>query len=166
MPPERLVRLGVAHVPEGRHVFPNLTVFENLVVGAHVHRLRRREVQERVDDVLERFPKLEVRTEQPAANLSGGEQQMLAVARALMSEPTLLVVDEPSLGLAPAAVDQVYEVFASLAASGVTLLVVEQFAHVITEFASTVHVLRGGAVVASGRPSDLGGVDGIAAAYL
>jgi branched-chain amino acid transport system ATP-binding protein len=156
LPAERRVDLGVALVPEARGLFSRLTVGENLAMGAY-HRAEwgRRRLAPDFDRVCAVFPRLGERFGQPASTLSGGEQQMLAVGRAIMGRPRLLLVDEPSLGLAPAAVDQLYRTFDVLKAEGLTLVVVEQHVEVALGFADRVYVLDKGRVALSGQGADL-----------
>jgi branched-chain amino acid transport system ATP-binding protein len=146
-----LSRAGMCMVPEGRGVFPNLTVRENLRVATHVGR----SLAEVESDAYDRFPRLGDRREQVAGTLSGGEQQMLALARAVASRPGVLLLDELSMGLAPLVVSSLYEEVARIAADGVAILIVEQFARVALEVADRATVLVGGRVVASGTPADL-----------
>ena len=152
--PEAVVRRGVALVPEGRHVFPNLTVQENLAIGG-IARTDRDELQADAERWLERFPILGDRSSQLAGTLSGGEQQQLAIARALMSRPRMLLLDEPSLGLAPIFVDRIFELVAELRSEGVTVLLVEQNVHRALDVADRAYVLSVGSVVASGRTDTL-----------
>ncbi len=152
--PEVVVRRGVALVPEGRHVFPNLTVLENLTVGG-IARTDRDELRADTDRWLARFPILGERASQMAGTLSGGEQQQLAIARALMSRPRMLLLDEPSLGLAPIFVDRIFELIQQLRSEGVTILLVEQNVHRALEIADRAYVLSVGAVVASGATDQL-----------
>jgi len=152
--PEAVVRRGVALVPEGRHVFPNLTVQENLAIGG-IARTDRDELQADAERWLERFPILGDRSSQLAGTLSGGEQQQLAIARALMSRPRMLLLDEPSLGLAPIFVDRIFELVAELRSDGVTVLLVEQNVHRALDVADRAYVLSVGSVVASGRTDTL-----------
>jgi branched-chain amino acid transport system ATP-binding protein len=154
MMPEAVVRLGVALIPEGRHVFPKLTVEENLTVGG-ITRNDRDELRADVRRWLGRFPILGERSAQLAGTLSGGEQQQLAVARALMSRPRLLLLDEPSLGLGPIFVDLIFELVAELRDAGTTILLVEQNVHRALEIADRAYVLSVGSVVASGPTSTL-----------
>ena len=147
--PEDIVRRGVALVPEGRHVFASMTVLENLALGATVRR-DRAAVRAEMAQFLDAFPILGARRAQPAGRLSGGEQQQLAIARALLARPRLLLLDEPSLGLAPAIIAEVYARLAVIRAQGVALLVVEQNAARALRVADQVHVLRGGLVQLSG----------------
>jgi branched-chain amino acid transport system ATP-binding protein len=161
--PERIVRHGLALVPEGRHIFSSLTVAENLRLGAIT---RGRPSQQELDEVLDRFEVLHRLHDAPAGNLSGGEQQQLAIARALLSKPRLLLLDEPSLGLAPLVVDRVFEVLAELREQGVTVLLVEQNASRAVELADRSYVLRSGSVAASGPRDELVATVDFAEAYL
>ena len=147
--PEEIVRRGVALVPEGRHVFASMTVLENLALGATVRR-DRAAARVEVEQFLGAFPILGARRFQPAGRLSGGEQQQLAIARALLSRPRLLLLDEPSLGLAPTVIAQVYDRLAAIRAQGVAVLVVEQNAGRALHGSDQVHVLSGGRVQLSG----------------
>lgn len=164
--PERMVRLGVATVPETRDVFPDLTVSENLRLGAFIHRRDASSVAERLDALLERFPILAERTNQPAGTLSGGEQQMLVIARALMSRPRVLLLDEPSLGLAPVIVDQVFSMIEGLKAEGLTILLVEQNARKGLAVADRAYVMRLGAIEAEGTAADIAAATELKSLYL
>ncbi len=154
MTPEAVVRRGIALGPEGRHIFPALTVEENLVVGGTT-RSDRSEVRRDADGWLERFSILGQRRTQLAGTLSGGEQQQLAIARALMARPAMLLLDEPSLGLAPIVVDRIFALISELRADGVTILLVEQNVHRALEIADRAFVLTVGEVVASGPAGSL-----------
>ena len=154
MAPEDVVRRGIALVPEGRHVFPKLTVEENLIIGA-IARKDREGIRTDADRWLTRFPILGERSGQQAGTLSGGEQQQLAIARALMARPRMLLLDEPSLGLAPIFVDHIFELILELRTEGVTILVVEQNVHRALEIADRAYVLSVGSVVASGATAQL-----------
>jgi branched-chain amino acid transport system ATP-binding protein len=153
-PPEQIVRRGVALVPEGRHVFASMTVQENLMLGATV-RPDRAAARAEMEQFLVTFPILGARRAQPAGRLSGGEQQQLAIARALLSRPRLLLLDEPSLGLAPAIIAQVYEHLADIRAHGVAVLVVEQNAGRVLRAADRIYVLSGGLVQLSGMAEEV-----------
>jgi branched-chain amino acid transport system ATP-binding protein len=161
--PEAIARLGIALVPEGRHIFQTLTVAENLALGGAA---RGRVGDATLAGVLARFPVLERYYRKPAAGLSGGEQQQLAIARALLAEPELLILDEPSLGLAPLVTREVFAALASLRDDGLTVLLVEQNAKQALALADRAYVLRSGAVVASGAADRLARSPEIAAAYL
>jgi branched-chain amino acid transport system ATP-binding protein len=163
IPAHRLIGLGICHVPEGRHVFPRMTVAENLEMGAF--RFRRPDEAE-LERVLELFPRLRERFRQQAGTLSGGEQQMLAIGRALMGKPRLLLLDEPSMGLAPLIVRQIFEIIREINASGVTVLLVEQNAAQALALASRGYVLETGEIVLSGTGQELLADDRVRAAYL
>ncbi|MGH7858827.1 MAG: ABC transporter ATP-binding protein [Candidatus Binatia bacterium] len=153
--PERMLERGVALVPEGRHVFPHLTVHDNLVLGAFRFRRERVMVEAAMRDVFGWFGVLEEYRERPAATLSGGEQQMLAIGRALMARPSLLCLDEPSLGLAPLVVRSVLDLLRRLCEDGVTVLLVEQFAYLALRAADVGYLLENGSIARSGPASDL-----------
>ena len=162
---EKVSRLGIAHVPEGRGTFPGLTVTENLKLGAYGR--RDPEVRRDIDRWFEIFPRLADRRDQPAGSLSGGEQQMLAVARALLSRPTLLLLDEPSLGLAPLLVREVFEVLGRIRAEqGTGMLLVEQNAELALELADAAYVLAAGRTVLSGPASEIRAEDSVRRSYL
>ena len=163
-PPERLSRCGMALTPEGRRVFANLTVAENLRLGGAMHLGRR--AGERQEELLDLFPVLRSRFAQKAGNLSGGEQQMLAIARSLMSKPKLLLLDEPSLGLSPQMIDTVFDLIASLSNSGLTILLVEQNVALALEIATSAIVLANGAVALAGPANELGASALVRQAYL
>jgi branched-chain amino acid transport system ATP-binding protein len=163
IPAHQLIRLGVCHVPEGRHVFPRMTVAENLEMGAF--RFKSTD-QADLDRVFELFPRLKERIKQQAGTLSGGEQQMLAIGRALMGKPRLLLLDEPSMGLAPLIVAQIFEIIREINSSGVTVLVVEQNAAQALSLANRGYVLETGEIVLEGTGRDLLADDRIRAAYL
>jgi branched-chain amino acid transport system ATP-binding protein len=153
--PERLVRSGIATVPETRDVFPDLTVAENLRLGAFTRRNRAAEVEADRGRLFEQFPVLGQRANQPAGTLSGGEQQMLVIARALMSRPRVLFLDEPSLGLAPVVVERIFEMIAGLKASGLTILLVEQNAKKGLAIADRAYVMRLGRIEAEGPAEEI-----------
>lgn len=165
LPAHELVTHGVALVPEGRGVFARQTVLENLKLGAF--RIQDRQlVQQRLDDLLERLPRLRERASQLAGTLSGGEQQMLAIARALMSAPKLLLLDEPSMGLAPIMVDRIFELITAARDSGVSILLVEQNARLALKVSRRAYVLESGLVTLSGDSAALLQDDRVRAAYL
>ena len=164
LPADAIVTHGVGHVPEGRDVFTDFTVLENLLVGAHT--VAAREVSGRLEAAYALFPVLRERRRQRAGTLSGGEQQMLAIARALMTRPRLLLLDEPSLGLAPRLVREIFRVVRTINADGVAVLLVEQNARAALAVAARGYVLESGRVVASGPASELALDPRIRAAYL
>ena len=161
---EKLVRQGIAHVPQGRGTFPDLSVIDNLRTGAYT---RRSGVSSDIDRWFGVFPRLAERRDQKAGSLSGGEQQMLAIARALMSHPRLLLCDEPSLGLAPLITQEVFDVLRKLNSDdGLSVLLVEQNANLALRLASRVYLLETGSVVASGTAAEIASDDSIRKAYL
>ena len=161
----RIAALGLRQVPEGRQCFAELTVAENLVLGAYLIP-GRAEIAQRQDQVLTRFPRLRERLAQFAGSLSGGEQQMLAIGRALMGAPKLLLLDEPSMGLAPLFVEEIFSIISSLKADGTTILLVEQNASAALEVADYAYVLETGRIVLEGRASDVSADPKVVAAYL
>jgi branched-chain amino acid transport system ATP-binding protein len=163
--PHLLVREGIAMVPEGRQVFAYSSVLENLELGA-ITRKSPKAVRDSIERVYELFPVLSKRKEQLAGSLSGGEQQMLAIGRALMSEPRILLLDEPSMGLAPKIIEQIFELIAELNRGGVTILVVEQNASLSLEVVDRAYVLEQGRTVLSGTAAELAGNPEVAEAYL
>jgi branched-chain amino acid transport system ATP-binding protein len=163
--PSQIVSKGVALVPEGRRLFGSMTVAENLAAGAY-SRTDKVAIAQDLDRVLDRFPILRERLGQRAANLSGGQQQMLAVGRALMSRPRLLLLDEPSIGLAPVVVQQICEIIAAISREGVDVLLVEQNASLALRLAEFAYVLESGAITRSGHARDLRQDPAIQAAYL
>jgi len=165
LPPEKIVALGIAHVPEGRRVFPNLTVEENLRTGAFL-RSDKAGIDKDLEEVFLHFPRLKERRKQWARSLSGGEQQMLAIGRALMAEPRLLILDEPSLGLSPALVDEVFSLVKRLNAEGLSILLVEQNVGQALEIAHRAYVLENGAMTFHGTPAELLGKSELKRAYL
>ena len=166
VPAHDLVPLGLVQVPEGRRVFGRLTVRENLRMGAFRRNSPRAELAAELERVLALFPRLRERLTQLAGTLSGGEQQMLAMGRALMSRPRALLMDEPSMGLAPQVVDQVFETIVAINRLGVTVLLVEQNAFMALEIAQTAYVLQSGEVVLSGTGAELMRSDAVREAYL
>jgi branched-chain amino acid transport system ATP-binding protein len=152
--PEQIARLGISLVPEGRDIFPSLTVEENLRLGAFTHR-EKSEYRRNLGEVYDLFPVLKERLQQPGGTLSGGEQQQLAIARALMSSPRLLMLDEPSLGLAPALVDQIFELIASLHQRGVTILLVEQNVDRTLEIVDRAYLMNTGLIESQGTAQQL-----------
>ncbi|MBA3453815.1 MAG: ABC transporter ATP-binding protein [Deltaproteobacteria bacterium] len=161
----QIVARGLAHAPEGRGIFANLTVDENLQMGAYLRKDSAAVAKDR-ERALELFPRVRERLSQNAGTLSGGEQQMLAIARALVARPKLLLLDEPSLGLAPQIVALIFKIVRTIAAEGTTILLVEQNAHQALRVANTAHVLEVGALVASGPAKELAADDKIRKAYL
>ena len=159
----RLVSKGLAHVPEGRRIFLQMTVLENLEMGAYT---QPGYVKDGIKDVFERFPRLKHRKNQIAGTLSGGEQQMLAMGRALMSKPKLLMLDEPSMGLAPILVQQIFDIIKELHAAGTTILLVEQNAEMALRIADRAYVLESGRITISGTGKELAQSDSIKKAYL
>jgi branched-chain amino acid transport system ATP-binding protein len=153
LPPSEIVKRGISLVPEGRKIFSDLTVLENLKVGAYVR--RDRSEKKRSEEVFQLFPRLFERRHQMGSSLSGGEQQMLAIGRGLMSAPKLLLLDEPSMGLAPTIIDQVFEVIAKLRSRGTTILLVEQNAERALTIADKAFVLESGKIVLSGTGAEL-----------
>jgi branched-chain amino acid transport system ATP-binding protein len=164
--PEQRVKEGIAHVPEGRRIFPGLTVKENLQVGAHVRRLSPQDVVHELERVYELFPRLKDREKQLGRTLSGGEQQMLAIGRALMSQPRMLLLDEPSLGLAPRLAEDVYARIADINEGGLAVVLVEQNTVLALQIASRAYVLENGRIVLSGAAGELKDHPRLRGAYL
>src|SRR5690606_4129277 len=165
LPPERIVAMGIAHVPEGRRVFPMMTVLENLELGAFT-RKDAAGVRQDMEFVFSLFPRLAERRKQLAGTMSGGEQQMLAIARALMARPRLLLLDEPSMGLAPRIVESIFEVIQDINRQGTTVLLVEQNAHLALSIAHRGYVLETGRIVLSGTARSLLENEAVRRAYL
>jgi branched-chain amino acid transport system ATP-binding protein len=163
--PAEILMRGIAHCPEGRRVFPYLTVEENLAMGAYVRR-DRRAVAADLERVCAHFPILGERRRQMAGTLSGGEQQMLAIGRALMSRPRLILFDEPSLGLAPAVVESTFAIIAAIRSEGTTVLMVEQNAYLALRMADRAYVMETGTIVLEGRAADLLSDEKVRRAYL
>jgi len=164
--PEQMVRLGVAMVPETRDVFPDLTVSENLTLGSYIHRRDRSQVESDREKMLTLFPRLRERASQAAGTLSGGEQQMLVIARAMMSRPKVLLLDEPSLGLAPVVVDAIFDMIAELKHSGLTIVLVEQNAAKALSIADWAYVMRLGRIAAEGPANEIAAKTDLGALYL
>ncbi len=165
VPAHKIVSMGMAHVPEGRRVFANLTVYQNLKMGAYT-RKDKQEIAETLETVYKRFPRLEERHNQLAGTLSGGEQQMLAMGRALMSHPRILLMDEPSMGLSPIFVNEIFDIIKEVSASGTTVLLVEQNAKKALSISDRGYVLETGNIVLEGKSKDLLNNDSIKKAYL
>jgi branched-chain amino acid transport system ATP-binding protein len=163
--PHEIVHIGISHVPEGRHVFPGLTVKENLEMGAYF-RKDKNKIQEDLKTVFKRFPRLEERINQTAGTLSGGEQQMLAMGRALMSHPKILLLDEPSMGLAPILVHEIFDIIEDINKAGTTILLVEQNANRALHVSNKAYVLETGKIITSGSSADLLNDEKVKAAYL
>lgn len=163
--PSRIVTMGLAHVPEGRQVFTRMTVAENLAMGAYF-RKDKKAIADDLERVYARFPRLKERAKQLAGTLSGGEQQMLAMGRALISHPKLLMLDEPSMGLAPILVGQIFAIIRELHQSGTTILLVEQNAEMALQVADRAYVLESGKIALSGTGHELAESDSIKKAYL
>jgi branched-chain amino acid transport system ATP-binding protein len=160
-----VVDLGISLVPEGRAIFPNLTVRENLDLGAYNHK-NPQSIRESIDDVVRLFPRLGERMGQQGGTLSGGEQQMLAIGRALMARPAMLLLDEPSLGIAPRLVQDIFHAIAQIAQSGTTILLVEQNTHLALQYSSRAYVLRTGEIAKTGLSKQLADDPEIREAYL
>lgn len=165
VPAHKIVSLGMAHVPEGRRVFAELSVYQNLKMGAYT-RKDKAEIEETLQMVYKRFPRLEERKNQLAGTLSGGEQQMLAMGRALMSHPKIIVMDEPSMGLSPILVNEIFDIIKEVSASGTTVLLVEQNAKKALSIADRAYVLETGRIVLEGDAKELLNDDSIKKAYL
>jgi len=165
LPAHRMVEQGIAHVPENRRLFPRLTVEDNLRIGAYLPRARR-QCAEQLDRVYKLFPRLKDRREQLAGTLSGGEQQMCAIGRALMSDPKLLLMDEPSAGLAPLVVAQVFDLVRRIRAEGLTVLIVEQNVQQVLDVVDRAYLLEVGRIKLAGTSSELKGNDFIRKSYM
>jgi branched-chain amino acid transport system ATP-binding protein len=162
--PHQIVEMGLSHVPEGRRVFPEMSVHENLLMGAHSRKGRPADAD--FDRVFHHFPRLKERRKQIAGTLSGGEQQMLAMGRALMARPELLLLDEPSMGLAPMLVEEIFHIIEDINSAGTTILLVEQNAHLALEISNRAYVLETGEIVLEGPARDLAQNEAIRKAYL
>ena len=165
LPPHKIVSLGIAHVPEGRHVFAQLTVYENLLMGAFT-RKDKAEIEDTLQSVYTRFPRLKERKNQLAGTLSGGEQQMLAMGRALMSKPKIMLMDEPSMGLSPILVGEIFDIVKSISESGTTVLLVEQNAKKALSIADRAYVLETGRIVLADDAKKLMDNESVKKAYL
>lgn len=165
VPAHKIVSMGMAHVPEGRRVFTEMTVYQNLKMGAYT-RKSKAEFEETLKMVYSRFPRLEERKNQIAGTLSGGEQQMLAMGRALMSHPSIILMDEPSMGLSPIFVNEIFDIIKSVSETGTTVLLVEQNAKKALAIADRAYVLETGNIVREGKASELMNDDSIKKAYL
>ena len=164
LPPHEIVKVGISQVPEGRRVFAKMSVLENLEMGAYTR--NDKEIGSDMEKIFQRFPRLNERKKQPAKTLSGGEQQMLAMGRALMSRPKLLLLDEPSMGLAPMLVEQIFQIIEEINTSGTTILLVEQNANMALSIAHRAYVLETGEVVLQGDAKELASNPEVRKAYL
>jgi branched-chain amino acid transport system ATP-binding protein len=164
--PDDIVTLGISHCPEGRKLFPQMTVLKNLMLGAYVRREERQGIKETLEEVCELFPILKDRQQQLAGTLSGGEQQMLVISRALMSKPKLLLLDETSLGIAPLVVDRIFEVIKNINQQGTTIVLVEQNANIALSVANYGYVLETGEIILSGEAAQLLADEKVKEAYL
>lgn len=164
-PAHEIVARGVAHIPQGDMIFPEMSVYDNLMMGAYLPAAYAR-AETRLEEVYDLLPRLQERRRQIASTLSGGERRMLAIGRGLMSQARILLIDEPSLGLAPLVIDQIYEVIADLKAKGLTILLVEENASRAMDIADTVHLLDDGSLVWSGTAAEMGANEDIIATYL
>ena len=165
IPGHKIVSMGMAHVPEGRRVFAELSVYENLKMGAYT-RKDKKEIEESLANVYKRFPRLEERKNQMAGTLSGGEQQMLAMGRALMSKPKIILMDEPSMGLSPIFVNEIFDIIRAVSESGTTVLLVEQNAKKALSISDRAYVLETGTITMSGKAKDLLEDEAVKKAYL
>ena len=161
----KILKLGIAHVPEGRRIFAEMSVMENLEMGAYA-RKDRGKISADLDMVFQRLPRLKERRRQPAGTLSGGEQQMLAIGRAIMSRPKMMLLDEPTMGLSPILVGEIFQIIKDINGDGVTVLLVEQNAKTTLEIADTAYVLETGRVAMSGKASELAKNEAVRSAYL
>jgi len=153
--PHKIVFKGIGHVPQGRHIFPTLSVIDNLMMGAYLYRKEKKEIKKDLDGIYQLLPILKERTRQRAGTLSGGEQQMLSIGRAMMGRPKLLLLDEPSLGLAPRLMDEVFATFREMNQKGLTLFIVEQEIQLSLAISDRGYLLRNGRVIKEGRASTL-----------
>ncbi len=165
VPAHKIVSMGLAHVPEGRRIFQNLSVYDNLLMGAYTQSDKNK-INEQMEQVFEQFPRLKERRKQQAGTLSGGEQQMLAMGRALLSDPEMIVMDEPSMGLSPLLVSEIFEIIKTFREAGKTVLLVEQNAKKAMTVSDRVYVLETGSILTEGKASDLINDERIKKAYL
>ncbi|MCI8648635.1 MAG: ABC transporter ATP-binding protein [Anaerotruncus sp.] len=163
--PDKIIHLGMAHVPEGRRIFASMTVAENLEMGAFIYKDKAR-IEQDMENVYQHFPRLKERYRQAAGTLSGGEQQMLAIGRAMMSRPKILLMDEPSMGLSPLLVKEIFRIIEQLNQTGITVLLVEQNAKMALSIANRAYVLETGKIVMSGNAKDMLEDDKVRRAYL
>jgi len=164
--PDFIVKAGLSHVPEGRQIFADLTVRQNLLLGSYVHKLPKQEMTRLFESVFELFPILKSRLMQKAGTMSGGEQQMLAIGRGLMSQPKLLLLDEPSLGLAPLVVETILKIIQNLRSTGISILLVEQNVNAVLQISDRAYVMETGSIVAEGKARELMENDEIKKSYL
>ena len=164
-PAHKIVEMGMAHVPEGRRVFADMTVYENLLMGAYT-RKDKNEIAQSLENVYKRFPRLKERKNQRAGTLSGGEQQMLAMGRALMSKPRIILMDEPSMGLSPIFVNEIFDIIKEVSEGGTTVLLVEQNAKKALSIADRAYVMETGNITLSGKAEDLLNNESVQKAYL
>lgn len=165
VPAHKIVSMGMAHVPEGRRVFASLSVYDNIRMGAYT-RKDKKEIADSLEMVFEAFPRLKERRNQVAGTLSGGEQQMLAMGRALMSKPRIILMDEPSMGLSPLYVSEIFEIIKKIKSEGTTVLLVEQNANMALQVADRAYVLETGRIIMDGKASDLMNDERVRKAYL
>ncbi len=163
--PDKIVKLGIVHVPEGRRIFPELTVEENLILGAYIQKDKQK-IKENLEKVFTLFPILKERFKQLGGTMSGGEQQMLAIARGLMSEPKILLLDEPSLGLAPKIVERIFDIITEINSQGTPILLVEQNANMALQISTRGYVIETGKIILEGSSKELLNNDEVKKAYL
>ena len=167
LPPDQVVRKGIAHVPEGRKIFPRLSVYENLLVGSLGNpKLKKSEIEGQIEYIFSLFPRLKERRKQAGGSLSGGEQQMLAIGRGLMMKPELIMLDEPSMGLAPIIVEDIFELILKIRDTGKTILLIEQNASMALSIADRAYVLETGKITMEGKGSDLLNDENVKKVYL
>ena len=167
LPPDQVVRKGIAHVPEGRKIFPRLSVYENLLVGSLGNpKLKKTEIEEQIEYIFSLFPRLKERRKQAGGSLSGGEQQMLAIGRGLMMKPELIMLDEPSMGLAPIIVEDIFELILKIRDTGKTILLIEQNASMALSIADGAYVLETGKITMEGKGRDLLNDENVKKVYL